>query len=106
VKGGADREVHVDLDLARIDALHLSPIAILQHLKEQNLTVPAGHFDEGVREISVRTVGELNTVEQIRGVIVATADDGSSVKLEDIARVEDGYEELRTRIRVNGEAAV
>ncbi len=106
VKGGAEREVHVDLDLARIDALDLSPLAIMARLREQNLTVPAGHFDEGSREISVRTVGELNKVEQIRDLIVATAADGSSVKLSDVAHVEDGYEELRTRIRANGEPAV
>jgi HAE1 family hydrophobic/amphiphilic exporter-1 len=106
VKGGAEREVHVDLDLAKLDALHLSPLAIMDALKAQNLTVPAGHFDEGTREISVRTVGELNSVEQIRDVIVATTSDGSSVKLRDIAQVEDGYEELRTRVRANGEQAV
>ena len=106
VKGGAEREVHVELDRAKIDALRLSTLGILDALKAQNLTVPAGHFDEGDREISVRTVGELKTVDEIRNLIVATAQDGSSVRLSDIARVEDGYEELRTRIRVNGEAAV
>lgn len=106
VKGGAQREVHVDLDKAKIDALHLSTLAILQEIKSQNLSVPAGHYDEGVREISVRTVGELKSVDEIRSLIVATAADGSSVRLSDIARVEDGYEELRTRIRVNGEPAV
>ncbi|HEY2518228.1 MAG TPA: efflux RND transporter permease subunit [Polyangiaceae bacterium] len=106
VKGGAEREVHVDLDLARIDALNLSPLGILERLKQQNLTVPAGHFDEGTREISVRTIGELNDVEQIRNIIVATASNGSSVKLEDVAQVEDGFEELRTRIRANGDPAV
>jgi hydrophobe/amphiphile efflux-1 (HAE1) family protein len=106
VKGGAEREIHVDLDRARIDALKLSPLTILQQLKAQNLNVPAGHYDEGVREISVRTVGELRTVDDIRNVIVATAEDGSSVRLADIGTVEDGHEDLRTRIRVNGEAAV
>jgi hydrophobe/amphiphile efflux-1 (HAE1) family protein len=106
VKGGAQREVHVDLDKAKIDALHLSTLAILQEIKAQNLSVPAGHYDEGVREISVRTVGELKSVDEIRTLIVATAADGSSVRLSDIGRVEDGYEELRTRIRVNGEPAV
>ena len=34
------------------------------------------------------------------------AKDGSSVRLSDIGRVEDGHEELRTRIRVDGEPAV
>lgn len=106
VKGGAEREVHVDLDRAKIDALHLSTLGILEQIKAQNLNVPAGHYDEGVREISVRTVGELKNVDDIRSLIVATAQDGSSVRLSDIARVEDGHEELRTRIRVNGEPAV
>ena len=106
VKGGAKREVHVDLDKAKIEALQLSPLAVLQAIKSQNLSVPAGRYDEGIREISVRTVGELRSVDEIRGLIVATAADGSSVRLADIARIEDGQEELRTRIRVNGEPAV
>jgi hydrophobe/amphiphile efflux-1 (HAE1) family protein len=106
VRGGAEREVHVDLDLAKIDALHLAPLTIMEQLRAQNLTVPAGHFDEGVREISVRTVGEFLDVDQIRNLIVATTRDGSSVRLSDIGQVEDGYEELRTRIRANGEQAV
>lgn len=106
VKGAAEREVHVDLDLAKIDALHLSPLAIMQQLQAQNLTVPGGHFDEGTKEIAVRTVGQLETVAQIKDVVVATAQDGSGVRLGEIAHVEDGYEELRTRIRANGDPSV
>ena len=106
VKGGPEREVQIDLDMARIDALKISPLAVLEQLKAQNLNVPAGHFDQGVREITVRTVGELNRVEDLRSLIVATAGDGSSVRLSDVADVTDGFEELRTRIRVNGTPAV
>ncbi|MEO8876688.1 MAG: efflux RND transporter permease subunit, partial [Polyangiaceae bacterium] len=106
VSGGAEREVHVNLDLAKIDALKLSPLAIMAQLKAENLTVPAGHFDEGVHEIAVRTVGEFKDADEIRNVIVATAADGSAVRLSDIAVVDDGYEELRTRIHANGEQAV
>ena len=65
VKGGAEREVHVELDRARIDALGLSPIAIMQQLRSQNLNVPAGHYDEGAREITVRTVGSSTAIEVI-----------------------------------------
>lgn len=106
VHGGPEREVHVDLNLAKVDGLHLSPPLILAQLKAQNLTVPAGHFDEGAREITVRTVGEFKTVDEIRSLIVATGPDGSSVRLSDIAEVDDGFEEMRTRIRSNGESAV
>jgi hydrophobic/amphiphilic exporter-1 (mainly G- bacteria), HAE1 family len=106
VQGGADREVKVQLDLAKIDALHLSPLAVLASLKTQNLNVPAGHYDEGSKEVSVRTIGEFKTVEDIRNAIVAAAPDGSNVRLRDVAQVEDGSEESRTKIRVNGEPAV
>ena len=106
VKGGAKREVQVQLDRARIDALGLDAGGIVTRLKLANLTVPAGRYDAGDREISIRTVGELGTVEDIRNVIVATAKDGSTVRLRDVASVEDGYEELRTQVRANGEEAV
>ncbi len=106
VKGAADREVHVDLDLAKIDALHLSAPKIMSDLQAQNLTVPAGHFLEGDKQINVRTVGEFRTVEEIKGLIVATAADGSAVRLGDVATVTDGFEELDTRIRANGTPTV
>lgn len=106
VSGGAAREVSVDLDRARIDALGLDTGAIVARLRAANLAVPAGHYDEGPREVSVRTLGELADVEAIRSVIVANAVDGSAVQLRDVARIEDGFEELRTLVRVNGEDAV
>ena len=106
VLGGADREIHVELDLARIDALKLSPLGIMEQLRAQNLSVPAGHYDEGTREISVRTVGELKTAADVRSIIVATTPDGSPVRLSDVAAIQDGYEELRTRIRANGDPSV
>ena len=106
IKGGAEREVHVDLDRSRLDAVGLSTDAIVAALRGGNLTVPAGHYDEATREISVRAVGELTTVEAIRDLVVASAKDGSAVRLRDVARIEDGWEERRTRIRGNGDEAV
>lgn len=106
VKGGAKREVRVELDRGRVDALGLSPMAIVQRLRAENLNLPAGHFDEGVREISVRTLAEFTDVDQVRNTIVATAADGSAVRLRDVANVSDGFEDLRTQVRVNGNDAV
>ena len=106
VKGGARREIRVELDRARVDAVGLSPGQIVQRLQMENLNVPAGHYDEGTREISVRTLAEFKTVDEIRQVIVATAADGSAVKLRDVANVTDGFEDQRLRVRVNGKEAV
>jgi hydrophobe/amphiphile efflux-1 (HAE1) family protein len=106
IRGGAEREVRVLLDRPKLDALRIGLGQVVGRLRAENLNVPAGHFDEGTREVSVRTVGEFKNVEQIRSVIVATAKDGSAVRLSDIARVDDGFAEQRTLVRVNGDEAV
>ena len=106
VKGGAKRQINVELDRPRMDALALTPTGVVQQLRAENLNVPAGHFAEGTREISVRTLAEFENVDQVRETIVASAPDGSAVRLRDIARVVDGFEEMRSRVRVNGDEAV
>jgi HAE1 family hydrophobic/amphiphilic exporter-1 len=106
IRGGAEREVRVLLDRPKLDALGIGIGQVVGKLRSENLNVPAGHFDEGEREVSVRTVGEFKSVDQIRSVIVATAKDGSAVRLSDIARVDDGFAEQRTLVRVNGDEAV
>jgi len=106
IKGGQTREVRVLLDRPKLDALGVGLGQVVGRLRAENLNVPAGHFDEGVREVSVRTVGEFKSVEQIRDVIVATAKDGSVVRLRDVANVVDGFADQTTLVRVNGTEAV
>jgi hydrophobic/amphiphilic exporter-1 (mainly G- bacteria), HAE1 family len=106
VTGGGEREIQVDVDRERLDALNVGLGQVVERLRGENLNVPAGHYDEGVREISVRTVGEFPDVAAIRSAIVATGADGASVRLDQVARVSDGFEEQRTFARVNGEHAV
>ncbi|MRG91200.1 efflux RND transporter permease subunit [Polyangium spumosum] len=106
IRGGAEREVKVFLDRARIDALGVQPAQIVAAIRGANLTVPAGRYEQGTREISVRAMGELEAVDTLRDLVVAMSPGGSSVRLRDVADVQDGFEDLRTRIRVNGEEAV
>jgi len=106
IRGGAEREVKVLLDRARIDALGVQPAQIVGAIKGANLTVPAGRYEQGTREISVRAMGELEAVETLRELVVSMSRDGSAVRLRDVADVQDGFEDMRTRIRVNTEEAV
>jgi hydrophobic/amphiphilic exporter-1 (mainly G- bacteria), HAE1 family len=106
VRGGAKREVRIRIDRAKLDALMVPTELLLQRLRAENVTVPAGHFSEGAREVSVRTVGEFSNVDQVRDLVVTTGRDGSVVRLRDVASVEDGFEEARGITRVNGQDAV
>ena len=106
VVGGREREVHVALDPMRLAALHLSPAAVVQQLKLENATVPAGHFTQGGREVAVRTLGQFERVSDIANTVLVTGPDGSVVRVRDVADVSDAFKEQRTLVRANGQDAV
>ncbi|MCC6345114.1 MAG: multidrug efflux RND transporter permease subunit [Bryobacterales bacterium] len=54
---------------------------------------------------TVRSQGRLQTPEQFGAIVVRTADDGSVVRLKDIARIELGALNYQTMSRTNGEPA-
>jgi hydrophobe/amphiphile efflux-1 (HAE1) family protein len=106
VNGGARREIQVELDRSRLDALRLSPQAVVSRLRAENTNLPAGRVEEHARDISVRLLAEFQGIDQIRETIIATGSEGSAVRLRDVASVIDGFEERRTVVRVNGREAV
>ncbi|OQX68917.1 MAG: hypothetical protein B6A08_07985 [Sorangiineae bacterium NIC37A_2] len=106
ITGGAKEEIQVELKRERLEALGLTPGQIVGRIRAENLNVPAGHFWEGSREITVRTTGDFQSIEDLRNIIVANAQDGSAVRLRDVAQVQDGFAEIRTRAFLNGAEAV
>lgn len=106
VLGGRERQINVSLDFDRMQALGLTPLAVVSRIRSENLSVPAGGYDEGERRISVRTLGELASVEELRALPIGNGQDGSIVRLSDIAAVEDGFEDRDTDVRANGAPAV
>jgi hydrophobic/amphiphilic exporter-1 (mainly G- bacteria), HAE1 family len=106
VTGGAKEEILVELARDRLEALGITPGQIVAAVRAENLNVPAGHYNEGTREITVRTTGNFRSVDDLRNLIVATAADGSTVRLRDVGRVDDGFSEVRSRTFLNGSESV
>ena len=106
VKGGRDRQINVLVDLDAVQSLGLTPVSIADRIGMENVTIPGGGFDEGERRISVRTLGQLRSVDELRELPVGTGPGGSLVRLRDVATVEDGFEDETTLVRSNGTPAV
>ncbi len=106
VLGGRERQVNVLLDLDAVQSLGLTPVAIADRIRMENVTVPGGGFDEGDRRIAVRTLGELTSIDELRELPIGTGPGGSIVRLRDVAQVEDGFEDLTTIVREGGEPAI
>jgi len=100
--GGFDREVRVELDRARLEALGLPLNQILQSLRDANLDRPSGRIEEGRYEVTLRAPAQFRSIEQIRDTAIAVRD-GNVVTLGQIAEVLDTYERLTELDRVNGE---
>jgi len=105
VVGGQEREFHVWIDPRRLDSFGLAAGDVAQALAAQNVEIPGGRFDEGLRELSVKTRGQVHSAAELGNVIIPAAV-GSIVRLRDVARIEDGEEERRSYATFNGQSAV
>jgi HAE1 family hydrophobic/amphiphilic exporter-1 len=106
VVGGREREVEVELDPVRMASLRLTPASVVRKLTEANATVPAGHYTREGREIAVRTLGQFESVEDVRDTVLFAGPDGSLVRVRDVAEVSDSFKEQRTLVRANAKDAV
>jgi len=105
VAGGFRREIQVNLIRDKIDALNLSPQAIVARIRVENLDLPAGEVTEGEIDLLVRTRGQFTSPGQLEQMVVATRG-GIPIYLRDLAEIVDGFEEIRQVERVNGRPAI
>jgi HAE1 family hydrophobic/amphiphilic exporter-1 len=101
IRGGLNREIHVNLHAVQLKALGISPEAVLNALQSENRNVPAGLYDQGNLEVLVRTQGEYRNLDEIRNTVITTRR-GAPIRIMDVADVEDSWEEVRQIVRVDG----
>jgi HAE1 family hydrophobic/amphiphilic exporter-1 len=100
--GGFDREVRVELDPGRVNALGLPLNDILEAIRDANIDLPAGKIERGGYEVTLRAPAEFTSLDEIRATVIAERD-GAQITLGQVAEVHDTYEKLSRIIRVNGE---
>jgi len=106
VVGGLEREIRVHLDPARLTAFGLSPAQVATALRQENRQIFAGRITVETREIIARTMGEFESLDEIRDTAIAKGAGGNLVYVRDVARVEDSHKELRVSTRFNGRPCV
>ena len=117
VAGVADVEVNGDrryamrvwIEPERLAAYKLTVQDVEDALRRQNLEVPAGRIESEQREFNVTARTDLNSVAQFEDIVVAqrgVAGAQVPIRLRDVARVEEGAADERSRIRLNGQPSV
>jgi hydrophobic/amphiphilic exporter-1 (mainly G- bacteria), HAE1 family len=99
--GGQEREIQVEVDLDKINALGVSLAQVTQAIRGENLNLPAGRVTEKSQDFLIRTKAEFVSLREMLDIVVANVA-GNPVYLKDIAAARDDYKTKRTISRING----
>ena len=105
VAGGLDREIHVNLSADKIKAIGIPLDQILQRIRAENVSVPAGTIERGMMDVTLRTPGEYTSLDELRDTVISVKG-GVPIQLKEIADVEDSWQKVRRIVRVNGQPGV
>jgi len=100
--GGRSRQIHVWINPVALKAQNLSPVDVSRALASQNLTTPGGTIETGPQSITLKIEGRVDTIDAIERIVVREQG-GHTVRIADVARVEDGQEEVKSIATYDGE---
>ena len=104
VYGTSRRELRVEIDPFRLARFRLTVSEVLARLRGADASVSAGEVEEGKRRYVVRTEGSVESVDDVRNVLLRTVRDPATGRVSrltvgDVADVRFAYQEPRARIR-------
>ncbi|MBA3596203.1 MAG: efflux RND transporter permease subunit [Methylibium sp.] len=106
INGDRTYSMRVWLDPDRLAAYRLTVQDVEDAIRGQNLEVPAGRIESQQREFTVTARTDLNRPAQFADIAIKQAASGHTVRLRDVARIEEAAAQERSSVRFNGQPAV
>lgn len=104
--GYRDREMMVEVSLAKLNELHVALNEVSQALTAKNVNFPGGTVMVENEDVLIRTVGEFESAGEIENVVIRANDTGQFVTVGDIAKVRDTFEEQNIINKTNGKRSI
>src|SRR6185369_14082584 len=101
LNGYLDRNVRIWLDESRLAQRGVVASDVLDAIRREHVDLPGGQLDTGGRQLSVRLLGEAIDLASLRKLVVKRLPSGP-VNLEDVALIEDGFEDVNSIARLDG----
>lgn len=109
VMGGLKSQIKIDVNLNRLKAYNININEIASALSRDNNNLVGGQADQGFYKYTIRTMGEITSIDDIKNTTITLIKDGensSVIKVQDLAEVYEGYDDNVNIIRVNGENSI
>src|SRR5216117_1249112 len=105
IVGGRPRQINVVVDTGKLSAVGLTTAQVVGALQTQNVQIPGGKVEQGLRDMTLRTYGRVQQPQDFANVAIMSKN-GYPVKIGDVARIEDSVAEPESVASVDGKAAV
>jgi len=89
--GGRAREIHIVVDLEKLNSYGLSIDQVRDAVVNENTEIPGGTVEQGKSELLLRTLGRIDASDQFNNIVVATKN-GTPIRVSDIGYAEDSNE--------------
>lgn len=103
--GNFVNEIEIKVDQQKLNAYGVSIDQLSQVIRASNINMPGGSIERGAEKLSVRTMGEFETVEEI-GELPITLPTGAIIRLKDVAEVNLKQKDIEMIARTNGIDAI
>ena len=106
VRGEQGLEISIEVSEAALRKYGLTFDEVARQLRLSSVDVAGGAIRTSAGDISVKARGQAYNGIDFTDFVVRTYGDGSRLRLGDIARISDGFEEDEAVVRFNGQPAV
>ncbi len=103
--GGRAREIHVVVDIEKLNSYGLSMTQVREALVAENVEVPGGTIEQGKGQLLLRTLGRMDASDDFNNIVIATKD-GTPIRVADIGRAEDTSERPTSAVWLGDAPAV
>jgi len=103
--GVRDYEISVQVSEENLRRYRLSFDQVVSAVRDGSIDLPGGQIKTDQGEILIRAKGQLYTGREFEKIPLITLNDGTVVRLGQVAKVIDGFEDLDIRTRFNGKPA-
>ena len=106
ISGMREYEISIEVPGQRLRALGLTLDDIANVIRANSLDLSAGSIDTSQAQVRVRTLGQRYVQQDFEDIVILAQDDGTVLRLGDIATVRDEFQDVDIIVRHENQPAV
>lgn len=105
VVGGYEDQIKIKTHLEKMNGYGLTINSVAMLIGSENLNAPGGEVQKGTQELTIRTTGEFQSLNEIEELLIPLPK-GGQIRLKDIADVGLEHKDVTAISKSNGEKSV